>query len=181
MVKPTPTQINDWSHVDFPSLGYPDDPSLQVLIDRSAALVESITGYTLPALPSAYDPMMQQAIQMATEVLAYQAQPDVIETAADFMLIASFSAGSYSETRRSLTEITQAKGMFTPNPLLNNLLFSLMTPDQRDFWWAWINGQNLPSFAVTEVDWAGGGLRAGPDHATGYLDPGDPYIDVWGD
>ena len=79
-------------------------------------------------------------------------QPDQIETISDFLVISSFSAGSYSETRRSLTELKDAR-MMTGDPVLNTMLKALMTPDRLDWWIGWWTGVNAPAYAVTEMGW----------------------------
>ena len=55
------------------------------------------------------EPLVDMVVRAKTENLAYQNQPDIIETAADFMLISSFSAGSYSETRRDIKDLKEAR------------------------------------------------------------------------
>src|SRR3954453_3303098 len=112
MLPVTPTQIHDWSKVDFDVLDF-TDVQLQVLIDRAAAGVLGITGRTLATMPAELEPLAQEAIQLQTETLAYQAQPDYVETLADFDLISSFTAGPYSEQRRSVAEAIEAKALAT--------------------------------------------------------------------
>lgn len=153
MIALTAADIRGWSQVDFGSLGFGQDPDLQRLIDRIAESVELTTGRTLNGLPDAYDQQMTQVIQMLAEQAAYQAQPDQIETASEFFLISSFTAGSYSETRRGLEEIRKS-GLLNPNPAIHGLLWSLMTPDKRDEWLGWVTGVNAPAFETTEVFWS---------------------------
>lgn len=163
MTKPTPEQIDTWSQVDFGTLGYPDIADIQPLIDRAWAWLAWASGHTAemggPLLDAwtdaAMEPLVQQAVQAKTEGLAYQGRPDVIETAADFMLIGSFSAGSYSETRRSIKDLQMA-GMIDADPRINSLLWPLMTADMRDLWMSWLTGKNPPAFEVTEMDWGAG-------------------------
>jgi hypothetical protein len=153
---PSVDDIKAWSAVDFANL-VPDDGVLQVLIDRAVGWFQQITGRVVDdTMPSEFEATTREALQRMVEVAAYQRQPDQIETVADFMLISSFSAGSYSETRRGLDEIAKAKAI-TGDPYLNSLLLGLLTPDQMDWWLAWWSGENPPAFEVTEVDW---GLRS---------------------
>jgi hypothetical protein len=152
MDTPTPTQINEWSQVEFGELGYPDDPSMQVLIDRAAAWIEWVTGQTYANMPTQFETIAAQAVQYMVEDQAYQSQPENLETVGDFMLISSFSAGSYSETRRSLEELKKF-GWLSADPRLNSLLWAMLTPEKRDDWTAWIQGINAPAFETTEVDW----------------------------
>lgn len=153
MTRPTAAEVREWSRVDFGSLGFADDADLQVLVDRSNALFEQITGRPLDAtMPSSMEPLAQQAVQRMVEILAFQSTQEFIETLSDFQLIASFSAGSYSENRRSLTEVRDAR-MLTADPGLNTLLVGLLTPDQADFWLGWWTGKAGPGFEITEVEW----------------------------
>ena len=156
MAAPTAAQVREWSQIDFGALGYPEaDPDpLQVLVDRSTEYVEWATGRDFDAMPAEFDDMGNQAVQISTEMAAYQSQEDIVETAADFMLISSFSAGNYSETRRSLTEL-KASGMISANPILHGLLWAMLTDEQRDEWQSWLTGVNAPAFEVTEVNWGG--------------------------
>lgn len=156
MTSPTAAEIREWSKVDFGALGYADDDALQLLIDRSAALFTQITFRPIDAsLPTTLETVVNQVVQRMTEILAFQSQQDFVETLSDFQLISSFTAGPYSETRRSLTEIKEAK-MLTADPALNTLLMTLLTPDAMDFWLGWWSGENPPAFEVTEVDWTFG-------------------------
>lgn len=165
MTAPTAAQIREWSKVDFNTLGFSDDADLQVLVDRSVTLFAQITGRPVDAtMPVEYDRAVEQVIQRMVEVLAFQAQQEYVETLSDFQLIASFSAGSYSETRRSLTEIKDAR-MLVADPALNALLLTLLTPDMQDFWIGWWSGQIPPGFEVTEVAWM---LGSGFDHPAQY-------------
>ncbi len=157
--------------MDFGTLGFVDDPSLQTLVDRATALFEAMTGRVLDAtMPSGFDRMVEQVVQRMVEILAFQAQQDYVETLSDFQLIASFSAGSYSESRRGLKEVQEAK-MLVADPALNSMMMLLLTPDQRDFWDAWWTGEIPPSFEVTEVDWSGQYAAGRSWYAGGWGEP----------
>lgn len=154
MDRPDATAIIGWSKLDFGVLNY-DETTLQVVVDRAIALVETITGRVLDAtMPSGLDTIAQAVVQRMTEVYALQNQPEVLETLGDFELLSSFSAGSYSESRRSLTELRDAR-MIVPDPTLNSMLYALMTPDKLDEWSTWFTGENAPAWDVQEVDWSG--------------------------
>lgn len=150
---PTADDIRQWSIVDFGSLGFADDALLGRLIERVTEAVELTTGRPLAGLPGEFDKQMEQVLQMLVEQGAYQAQPDQIETASEFFLISSFTAGSYSETRRGLEEIRKS-GLLNPNPTIHFLLWALMTAAKRDEWLGWITGVNAPAFETTEVNWS---------------------------
>lgn len=163
MDAPTAEQIRSWSQLDFGSLGYPEggnpDP-LDELVARAGAFFGEIAGLgfdpvtdaALVVVPDRLAPLVRQAVQRMVELLAVQSQEDVIETLGDFQLLSSFSAGNYSETRRSLSEL-QKNQMIVADPTLNGLLWALMTPEKRSFWFAWLSGTNEPAFDIVEVDW----------------------------
>jgi hypothetical protein len=111
---------------------------------------------------------MNQAAKMRTEQIVYQDSADNVETAGDYDMIQSFSAGSYSETRR---ELEKPPRMLNPWPALDRLLWLLLTltPDElagdgnaaveaRAAYWAWVLGLTPvpPAWATIEVDWAEG-------------------------
>jgi hypothetical protein len=158
---PSPSEIREWSQVDFGTLGFGEDPDLQRLIDRSAAWFAQITGRTIDAtFPAELEQLCDAAMQRMVEIAAHYQQPDIIETVSDFLLLSSFSAGEYSEQRRGLEELRKNQ-MITPDPLLNTLLRALMTPEKLDEWEAYFSDEPVPAFEVTEVDWTDG-MRRGP-------------------
>lgn len=152
MVAPTAAQMKEWSQLDFASLGFETDVKLGRIIARAVAALQQITGLSLSTVEPGIEPLVEQAVQGLTEQLAYQAQPDIVETLSDFDLISSFSAGPYSETRRSPGEAFKAR-MLNAWPWLSDLLWTLLTPDKIDFWNAYFGGDVAPAFAVSEVDW----------------------------
>ena len=160
MEKMTPTELLELTKVNFPALGYPDETDIQPLIDRAWAWLGYMTGHSQQwgtSMAGWSDPDMEPLVDMVTraktENLAYQNQPDIIETAADFMLISSFSAGSYSETRRDIKDLKEAR-LLDADPRINGVLWALMTPEMRDTWEEWLNpDQVVPAFEVTEMLW----------------------------
>jgi hypothetical protein len=152
--RPTAADIREWSKVDFDSLTYSDDADLQLVIDRATDYITWMCGRPCDdTLPTQYERVYAQAVQYKTEDMAFIDQPENVETIGDFMLISSFSAGSYSETRRGLEELAKAK-LIDADPRLSSLLWGLMTDDKRDFWEDWLASVNAPAFEVTEVDWS---------------------------
>lgn len=160
MLTPTAENVRSWSLVDFEELGYPapadpDPDPLQVQVNRAVAYVQAVTGRTLD--PSWTDPLLEpvaeQCVQLRTEQLVYEAQPDYLETANDDV-VASFSAGDYSETRVDPLK-RAAMHVLNANPALNRALWTAMTDDMQDYWIGILSGKNAPAFALTEVDWSG--------------------------
>jgi hypothetical protein len=157
----------DWAALGYPT-GTPD--TLDKLLEWSAAWVQQVTGQLLgPTAPDplSWDgahnlrPLMEQAIALRALQVASQSQPDYLETLADFDLIQSFSAGSYSETRRDPTRRGEGKTI-NDWPPLNELLWTLMTPDQYAYWQAFLTGKPTPDWGVSEVDWSGRGALTLP-------------------
>ena len=182
---PTAATIRASSQVDFGSLGFPDggDPDpLQAPVDQATSYITWVTGRTwdnpLPMDPMTV-PIMDQAAQMRTEQIVYQDSADNVETAGDYDMIQSFTAGSYSETRR---ELEKPPRMLNPWPALDRLLWLLLSqtpaeiaaggngPVQDRFdYWRWVLGMAPvpPAWETIEVDWAEG-LGQGGDLYLGF-------------
>lgn len=152
MDAPTAAVVRAQSKLGFAELGYGDDVSLGRLVAAAIATLRRITGVSLDQVPEWQEPEFSLAIQGLTEQLAFQSQPENLETLADWDLIQSFSAGPYSETRRSPEEAFKAR-MLNPWPFLNRLLWGLLSPDMLDYWNAFFGGSTPPAFGVTEMDW----------------------------
>jgi hypothetical protein len=152
VIAPTASQVRSWSKLGFAELGFADDTSLGRLVAVAVSTLRRITGIDLAAVEVWQEPEFQMAIQGLAEQLAFQAQPDQLETLSDWDLIQSFSAGPYSETRRSAEDAFKAR-MLNPWPWLNRLLWGLLSPDMFDYWTAFFSGTQAPAFAVTEMDW----------------------------
>lgn len=149
---PTAADIRRWSKVDFDDLDFEivnDTDPLERVVQRSILWLQVTTGrlFSLLKIPDTKEPeetdtkfaervveaewmisSMQLAAQMLVEYAVYVAQPGIVETAADFNQIASFSAGSYSETRRPPNSRTRAIHPWTD---LADLLNDLMTDEKR--------------------------------------------------
>lgn len=152
MDAPTAEDIRAWSKLDFTELGFSSDPDLQRVIDVAGATFIKITGQDLAAVDPAIEPLVNQAFRGLTEQQALEQQRDYLETLGDFDLIQQFSAGPYSETRRDPGEAFKAR-LLNAWPWLSNLLWQLLTPTQYDYWIEFFAPQEIPAFAVTEVEW----------------------------
>lgn len=172
MIPPTAAQIRSASRVDFeePELNYPvpdgaDPDPLQPVVDQAVAYVTFVTARKYDAsIPVLLEPIMLQVARMRTEQIVQESTSENAETAGDFDLLTSFTAGPYSENRRSMSDANEAKaGMLNPWPALNRLLWLLLglTPgetnadvdDRRDYWF-WVMGRGpAPAWQVVEVDW----------------------------
>lgn len=165
MAAPTAAQVREASKIPFASLGFSapqgdDADPLQTLVNEAVEFVEWATGRTFPSMPSQFSASAARAVRILTGVMAYQEQEDVIETIADFGFIQSFSAGNYSETRRSIADVSKS-GIICNNILLHKTLWMVMTDEKRDEWQSTLTGVNAPAFETTEIAW--GGWREGDD------------------
>jgi hypothetical protein len=171
MQPPTASDVRSWSSLDFadPELGYAapagNDPDpLQFIVDQSVAYVTLVTGRSYDdTVPALIVPLMNQAARMRTEQVVMQSRADTVETAGDIDMVSSFTAGSYSETRKD-TERRGEQRSLNPWPALNDLLWLLMTlaPGEtnalvdamRDYW-RFILGMspNPPAWSLVEVAW----------------------------
>lgn len=184
MEAPTVVLVKGQVPETFPwsSLGYDDDAELQKLVDVANRYVERCTGLAFLHDPAAStiavldEPLVLEAVTLSTVQLAYQRRKSYMSGAADD-LVASFSAGSYSEARRDNSSRGGGSGKMprlNPWPRLDDLLWMLMTPDQYDFWMERLGGQIAPYFTVTEMDWTGDLGLAGAG-----VVPGFPGLGVW--
>jgi hypothetical protein len=129
------------------------DP-LAPFVDVAVALLPEMIGYTLGTVPAAKEPLVRMVIAGLALRSALDLTPDRLETLADFDLLASFSAGSYSETRRSADDAEKIQKLgLTGWPWLDFLLRQAMSPEKLEELQALILGINPPADAVTEVAW----------------------------
>lgn len=176
-VAPTTDNIRTWSKLDLDREGYAvgDDSLLQVQLDRAIAYITYVTGRTYVQSQTDTHPvvktMLDQAVQMRTEQVILSLSDDSLSSVGDIDLIASFSAGSYSETRKDTTD-TIRKAL-NPWPPLNDLLWMLLglmpgetnddVLDRYDYWRQLLSGINAPAWGIVEVDWGRGmGLNDWP-------------------
>jgi hypothetical protein len=149
MDTPTAKWIRDFSRVPFDELGWAapvnaaDPDPLTEEIGVLSAWVEDVTGYYFGAvlppdmdmraevIPARREPEFRKALRMAVEWEAYKQAPDQIEGIIDIEEIQSFTAGSYSETRRGARigpGIMAIETQVHPWPALNRLLLSIQAP-----------------------------------------------------
>lgn len=101
---------------------------LDTLLRRSQWEFTQKTGLELVDVEDAVIPGVQECLQLLTEWRAVAGQQEVVETGADFDLIGSFSAGTYSETRRMDNRM---RLVLHPVPRIAELLLLFMTPEKR--------------------------------------------------
>ena len=157
-------ELRALSRVDFDELGLavvqqgdpPDDfDPLGRLLDRAVAYVLDVTGWPdLDTLPDARGVVFEEATQMRAEQLALQGTGEGVESGAD-ELVSSFGAGAYNESRRSLTELAEAK-LINRWPALHDVLWRLCTDDKRQWWIAFwqqlLSTDPEPSMAFVDIE-----------------------------
>lgn len=185
---------------DWAGAGYTDGPSLDEEVGDATEYVQNVTWRALDAtMPAAFARSAARAVVLRTQQQVTQADPDMVESAAD-ELTSSQSAGGASESKRAFSDFKSANEALLVNkwPALNDLLWAVMTPEARLWWKAWLTGEMPPlppgylagGFNVTEVAWDLVHAEPYSDVAPGYhstylnpIDPGDlPYVpDPYGD
>lgn len=148
MDAPDAVYVRSASRVDFDALewGEPDVGEIDKLQEEMDAIIvwiEDTIGYyfseglqpgmdkRMTAIPVRREPEVRKAVRMAVEWEAYKQQPDQLEGILDIEEVQSFSAGSYSETRRGARNNASATGIgaqIHPWPDLNRLLLSIRAP-----------------------------------------------------
>lgn len=172
MEAPSPDDIQEWTKQPALKTAEPDEAERTVA--RAVSDFRRMTGLDLAGVPDEDAPSVERAIQGLSELLTVQQSEDYLETLADWDLLSSFSAGAYSESRRSPEEAVKAR-MLVAWPWLSNLLWDLMTDDKRDEYLE-LSGAPVPAFEVQEVDWEAGQIP----YITGYPALADSHL-FWGD
>jgi hypothetical protein len=155
VVAPTVEEIQSWTKLALLKEQTPEDAART--LKRALGLLKKFTGIDqafMAQVGAEDESEIERAIQGLAELLSVQESEERLETLADWDLIQSFSAGNYSETRRSPKDAKEAH-MLVPWPELNTLLWGLMTDDARDYWFAFF-GVPVPAWDVQEVDWSRG-------------------------
>jgi hypothetical protein len=175
---PTVTDFRNWTQLNLARYGFTTDEKVAVTLSRAIAYVMFMSGQKLDALDPSItptgrvedlEPLMQQTIQMRTEQIILQGRPGHVTSAADNEVIQSFTAGSYSESRRDPQRRGEQRSLNTW-PALDELLWMIMTPERFSYWYGVVTGTPIASFAVEEIDWehTGGSLT--------FWEPWDRYV-----
>lgn len=159
METPTAEDVRARSRIDFSAYVAPepydvDTDPLTPLVAEAVAYVEQLTcRVPLSDVPDNLAPLAQQAVRMRVEQLVFSETPDTIETAVDDD-VQSFTAGSYSETRRDRQGFIKS-GALNGWGALDRVLWLLMTQECRDAWVAQQQGGGVAWFDTTEIDYDG--------------------------
>jgi hypothetical protein len=187
----TAPDIRAISKVNFGRRGYAEgeDPDpLDSPLAAAAAYVMSVTGFISGVgsnVPSSIEPLVRDAIVMRVEQLVVQRTDANAATAGDFDMIASFTAGDYSETRRDAARAgaaAPAMGSINSWPALNDLLWLLLGTGETlgidaviarwNYWRSLFGGTSAPAWNAIEVDWNRAWYTDGGYHNTL---PGDVF------
>jgi hypothetical protein len=151
----TPPCGFDWGAHCYPApdpYALEEDP-LQPIVEIAIGYLEFVMcGQPVECVPAHLVPMLNMALLMRAQQWVFWTNPAVTEQ--QMTGIASFSAGSYSET--TVTQHRQTSDRWVnPYPPLNDLLWMLMPPECREKWTAIVdpNKPDLPWFEVTSPDW----------------------------
>ena len=157
MITPTAADVRAWSNVNFDwaELGYEEgtpDP-LAKPVEWALGWLQTVTGQQFDSTMTDVNlvAMAEQATLLKTQQIAFEQQQDFQETATDDV-VASFSAGSYSETHVDPIKRSMVRTL-NQNPALARLLWGLMTPGMVDYWTALLTGKDVPASATAEIDW----------------------------
>jgi hypothetical protein len=142
---PTVTDFRNWTQLNLARYGFTTDEKLAVTLSRAIAYVMFMSGQKL------------------------EGRPGHVTSAADNEVIQSFTAGSYSESRRDPQRRGEQRSLNTW-PALDELLWMIMTPERFSYWYGVVTGTPIASFAVEEIDWehTGGSLT--------FWEPWDRYV-----
>lgn len=193
MNRPTSANIRAWSKLDFsdPDLGYlPASPDpLDFVVAQACGYVTQVTARAIDAtMPTDLLEIAQAAILRRAEQLIQMGKADNVDTAGDVDLVSSFTAGSYSETRRDTSARQgQSPATLNPWPELDRALWLLLTDtpaeaaaggnaaveERRDYWrWLLGQGSQLPAWQIVETDWSN---NAALSYGVGYGTVGPWY------
>lgn len=159
MVVPTASELMAISEVPFDDLLTGDVPAkVDRLILWSTGEIRRKTGRIIVSgveFPDGLDSTIDELLVRLVEYKAYNSTEDQRETRAD-NAIASFTAGRYSETRRSLGEFAK---LLHPDPEIAALMKDAFTDEKLEEWEILI-GRVRPAWTFVEFDW---NLHSEPD------------------
>lgn len=190
MDAPTAVDIRAWAPPDFnwARLRYPATapaaPAIDPLdkrVEWACAYVEQVSFRPLSSItaeqpvvppvsmvldssvvrpPINLEPIAEQAILLRCLQIVMQSSARYVDATVLNDYVTQFSAGSYSETRRSAVELLR-RGGGVANPQVNpwqelsDLLWLLMTDEAVYFWRQQLTGQTAPAGTFAGADWRG--------------------------
>lgn len=177
--QPTATEVRSWSPPLFDwatyGFGVADPDPLDVRVQWAVGQLYAVTGRTLESITSLEEVAIAQKVLAAFTVMEAMGGGTAALAVLEQPWLKSFTAGSYSETRFSPSEIAGGQSKSPPYPAaLWALLWALMTDEKKDDWIRTLTGQNAPAVAYVAEDWGEdvgdtyGGLVFGPGVTHGW-------------
>lgn len=167
-----------WADYGFPAPDPPTDPdALDVRVGWAVGTLYAVTGRTLESITLGEEEQIAQRVIAAFVMLEATGGSAAALAVLEQPWLKSFTAGSYSETRFSPSELAGSSGKTAPPypPTLWALLWALMTDEKRDEWNERLTGQVRPAAGFFDMDWDAVGVAPPP---TAWGAGVDPY--PWG-
>lgn len=142
----------DWTKYGFPAGANPDP--LDVRAEWAAGQLFAVTGRTLASITSLEETAIAQKVLAAFAMAEATGGGPTALAVLEAPWLKSFTAGSYSETRFSPSELAGGAKQPPYPPALWGLLWALMTPEKRDEWMQMLTGQRAPAGTFVELDWS---------------------------
>jgi hypothetical protein len=164
MITPTADEIRSWAPPAFDwdrhglgdAFGSETDP-LDSRISWAAGELYAVTGRTLASITVVEEVAIAQRVLVAFTITQAVGGGAAALNVMEKPWLKAFTAGSYSETRFSPSELAGGRTNSPPYPGgLWALLWALMTPEKQDEWMFRLSGERAPAGTFVEVDWSGG-------------------------
>lgn len=162
MEQPTATEIRSYAPPAFSwdTYGFPvtteGDAALDVRVGWARGTLYAVTGRTLDSITSEEEVAIAQRVLVAFVINEALGGGAAALKVLEKPWLKSFSAGSYSETRFSPSEMAGGSAKAPPYPpALWALLWALMTDEKKDDWLERLTGQHRPAGLFVEMDWSG--------------------------
>lgn len=172
MDRPTPTEIRayapplfDWEAYGFPVPVPPaTDDALDIRVEWAVGTLYAVTGRTMDSITVPEEVAIAQRVLAAFVMLEATGGSQAALQVLEQPWLKSFTAGSYSETRFSPSELAGGGKTEAPPypPTLWALLWALMTDEKRDEWTEKLTGRVRPAGAFFDMDWGGREPFPGP-------------------
>ena len=159
MDAPSATEIRTWGPpgFDWTKYGYPDpggDTALAVRGEWAAGTLYAVTGRTLDSITTVEEVSIAQKILTAFVITEAMGGGPAALAVLEKPWLKSFTAGSYSETRFSPSELSASGKLPYALPLWM-LLWALMTDEKKDEWIEVLGGTRRPAGTYIGVDFEG--------------------------
>jgi hypothetical protein len=144
-----------WADFGFPAPSGSDPDPLDARVGWAVGTLFAVTGRTLASITTVEHVAIAQRVLTAFVLLEALGGGEAALSVMESPWLKSFTAGSYSETRFSPSELGLGKAPPFP-PALWTLLWALMTDDMKDEWIFRLGGPRRPAGTFVEPDWGFG-------------------------